>query len=87
MQITVNGVAYILEYSKRMKCKGHCDRPDKPAPKIRIRSGMTEGMELRTLIHELLHASAFDPLSEEFVEQASNDIAAVLNALGWRKEG
>lgn len=64
---------------------GECDDPKTPGKQIRVRADLTDKLELDTLIHEMLHASAWEVLSEEFVTQTAHDVARVLWRLGYRK--
>jgi hypothetical protein len=64
---------------------GFCDDPKVPNPQIRILKKLPPKEELSTTQHELLHAAAYDLLSEEWVDQTSQDIGEILWKLGYRK--
>lgn len=65
---------------------GDCDPPDRPHKKIRIAKRLEKDQLelLKTLLHESLHGCLWD-VSEEWTEQAANDIAALLYREGWRR--
>ena len=63
---------------------GDCDPPSKPKRLIRLRDDLEPKEELRVLVHEFLHACAWWA-DEEWVNDASTDIASTLWRLGWRK--
>ena len=65
---------------------GECDPPNKAKKEIRINQRLSGRALCETVLHELLHASAFDLLSEHYVTHAARDIAAVLWRLGYRVE-
>jgi hypothetical protein len=85
MRVQVRGKRYKLAF-KSLKNKnylGLCDSPYEPNKQIVIDKELSGVLLLDTLVHELLHASCWD-LSEESVESAASDIAAVLWRLGYR---
>jgi hypothetical protein len=63
---------------------GYCDlEGDRGQPRtIGIRSGLDEGQDLDTTLHECLHAALPD-LSEEAVAEIASDLARVLLARGF----
>ena len=66
---------------------GYCDlEGDRGQPRtIGIRSGLDEGQELDTTLHECIHAALPD-LSEEAVTEIATDCARVLLARGFGKQ-
>ena len=66
--------------------RGECDSPDTHQKQIRICKTIKEEEELEVLLHELLHAADWSK-DEEWVEDASCDIARILWKLGWKKKG
>jgi hypothetical protein len=63
---------------------GYCDlEGDRGQPRtIGIRSGLDEGQDLDTTLHECLHAAMPD-LSEDAVTEIASDLARVLLARGF----
>lgn len=57
------------------KTWGDCNDKTKT---IRVRSDLSDQNFLDTFIHEMLHACAFVPLSEEFVERTASQMARAL---------
>lgn len=89
--VTILGKQYELTFEERLprlpdgrKAAGWCDHPETVGKKIRIRQGMTEEQTLDTLIHEMLHAAAWQ-IKEELVEEFSSNAAEILCRLGWTK--
>ena len=66
---TVDGTVRDGEY-------GCCESPDSKAKRIMIRESQPDAQLLDTLIHEQLHAGGFVILSEEWVRQMGEDLAA-----------
>lgn len=84
--IKLLGAAWRLKYVASLKgAWGECDDPTTKGRTIRISEECRGVKELEVLIHEMLHAISFVQFSEEFVAQASCDIARVLWRLGYRK--
>lgn len=92
MEVVINKRKYSLYFRDSDKNKhmrdavGICDDPKKKTPIILIRTHLKPVKELDTCIHEMLHASGYDFLAEEWVERTATDIARALYKLGWRKE-
>ena len=91
--VTINGHNYRLEWVQPSGGpvafhRGDCDSPDVPNPTVRICSTLRGEEKLDTLIHEFLHASAWQILSEDYVGTTATDIARELTRLGlvWRDE-
>lgn len=91
MRIEINNSnAYELEWVKPSGGpvsfhRGDCDPPNVANPVIRICATLTGEELLDTLIHEFLHASAFQILDEEYVAKTATDMARELTRLGWEK--
>lgn len=66
---------------------GICDSPSTPRKSIKIRPSLRRypARLVEVVIHECLHAEGW-PLDEDFVGQAAEDIARVLDRLGLIKE-
>lgn len=90
MHVTILGKRWRLRFVPNMGgddktlTLGDCSDPRDKGKEIRIRQGLAEEQELEVCIHEAMHAAAWSQ-SEEFVEEASYDIARMLWRLGWRK--
>ncbi len=68
----------------RGKTKGYCDPPSKPNRRMLIKERKQPSRRvLDDIIHECLHACAWD-MSEEWVYQTANDLARVLWDQGFR---
>ena len=69
-----------------MNDAGECDSPDTIDKEIVIalQHNKDPKEELNTLLHEALHACAFD-LSEDAVEEISSSISSFLWKLGYRR--
>ena len=88
LRVTLAGVQYLLRFVKAIPsgdCWGHCDPPDKRAPKIEIVEGMPQKQELRITLHELMHGADFEK-PESVVKRDSRAFSEVLWKLGWRKQ-
>lgn len=86
MRITILGKRWRLRFVPYIgPYNGHCDPPSKPAKEIRIAAGLKDLELLETLLHEMIHAGAWQ-FDEETVAGLSADIAVVLWRLGYRKE-
>lgn len=71
------GVTYTISFVNNLgKKSGDCDAPHLPKPKIRLLSSLKGKYFLERLLHELLHAVDWSK-DEEWIEQASGDIAAI----------
>lgn len=64
--------------------RGECDPPDAKRKEIRILKGMGDKEKLEVVLHEMIHAAAWD-WAEEAVEETAHDMARVLYRLGWRQ--
>ena len=64
--------------------EGLCIRDDAGRCDILVLRGQSQLKELDRVIHETLHACAWD-LAEETVEETAEGIAALLWRLGWRR--
>lgn len=65
--------------------KGSTEAPEVKGKSIYLREGLPAELELDTIIHELLHASAYHLLDETWVQSAATDIARILTRLGYRR--
>ena len=63
---------------------GLCTDPARPGATIKIAAGLSPAQFLEAVSHEALHASAYQLLSEDYVEETAHDIAALLLRLGVR---
>ena len=71
-------------HAKKAKTHGDCDAPRCLDKQMRIPTRGTTRKELTVIIHEALHACMWD-LSEEAVDETSQDIARLIWRLNWRK--
>lgn len=62
---------------------GDCGDPESD-PNIRIADDLGD-LELEIIIHECLHASNWQILSEEYVTDTAEDIARVLRVRGYKR--
>jgi hypothetical protein len=85
MRVQLRGRRYKLAFTKLRNKDfiGQCDAPSARGKRIVIDSGLQGQLRLDTIIHELLHGLYWE-LSEEAVDGAATDIAAVLWRLGYR---
>ena len=63
-----------------MEDLGLCDAPDRRSKKIKINKQLSGRIKLEIIIHEALHACAWD-LDEEAVSETAKDISRLL----WRE--
>jgi hypothetical protein len=82
--VIIKGRRYTIRRARMRDNYGMCDHPGATGKEIRIAKGLRGGeLLLEVLIHEILHASAWD-LSEESVDQFGRDCARILWRLGYR---
>jgi len=66
---------------------GLCESPSEPGKTITVVIHKDDPLTtLRNIIHESLHACLWD-LDEDAVDETANDIASLLNRLGYREGG
>ena len=73
---------HILLNADLVDSHGLCTDPCRPGATIKIAAGLSPAQFLEAAIHEALHASAYQLLSEDYVEETAHDIAALLLRLG-----
>ena len=74
---------WTIEYvTKKQMEKGLWGDANDSTKTVRVRTDLSGVNFLDTLIHELLHASAFRQLSEEYVESTANEIAKAIARSG-----
>ena len=82
---TFAGRRYSVLLDARLKSShGICTDPARPSPTIKIAAGLGQADFLEAVIHEALHACAYDLLSEHWVTTSANDIARLLLKLGFK---
>ena len=64
---------------------GDCSSPDEKYRVVRVDSRIQGEEELDVILHELLHAAAWDVLDESFVDSTATGIARLLWRIGYRK--
>lgn len=87
MRVSICGRRWNLRFVPRSRRRGYygiCDAPHIPNKTITIEAGHPEARELESLLHETLHAGAWN-LSEETVTDWARDVARCLIKLGWHK--
>lgn len=88
MNVTIRGKRWRLLIEKlhaSWNGWGFCDPPTTKAKAIRIDNRITGRHRLEILIHEMLHAAAFE-LREELVAEFAEDCARILTKLGYTNE-
>jgi len=83
MHIVIMGRRYLLRDVPNLGERGECDSPRLPRKEIRIRSTLSGEERLEVILHELMHAAAWD-FDEEFVEKFGADVARILTRLGYK---
>ena len=90
MKVKINGQTWRLDRPEppywANTPNGECDAPEVPNKRMWVRASLEGEQELDILLHEMLHASAYHVLAEEFVTQTATDIAHALWKLGYRKK-
>lgn len=86
MHVTLCGRRYRFGFERlRGNLDGWCDPPDKPGKAITVSDDrLLPADELEVILHEALHACAWDH-KEEWVTQAAADLARLLWRLGYRR--
>jgi len=88
MRHVIAGRRYKILFNARLSdSHGLCTDPARPRPIIKIARGLSPLNELEALIHEALHASAYQLLSESYVTETAHDIATLLTKTGYSKHG
>lgn len=88
MHHIIGGRRYAIVLNARLgDSHGVCTDPELPGATIRIDKDLTAAELLEALIHEALHASAYQLLSEDWVSEAGHDIATLLLRLGYTRHG
>ena len=81
---SIRGIPYDISFSPHRTNNGTCRGPIGTKPgRITIDSSLTSRPELRFILHEALHACFWD-ISEEAINQSSDDISRILWDLGYR---
>jgi hypothetical protein len=86
MRIQIMDKRWNLRFASNLSNHGECQAPTVRDKQMRILSSLRGKRRLTVLIHEMLHAANWH-LDEQFVAQASEDIANVLWRLGYRQCG
>lgn len=82
---TLRGKRYRVELVRKLGPNdGECDKPTKPGKAIRIVSSLKGERGMEVVIHEALHACAWD-WDEEAVTETAHDITRLLWRLGYRR--
>lgn len=85
MRTRLRGKYWNLARVRNLEARGDIDSPSSAAKRIRISGEVEDGTEelLEVIIHECLHGLVWD-LSEETVQESSQDLAKILYKLGAR---
>lgn len=87
MRITILGKRWNLRFLPKHPRRDHfgrCDAPHLRGKTIVVESGHSDEKTLEIVLHELLHAGAWN-LSEETVQHWACDVASILTKLGFRR--
>lgn len=85
MRVVLHGRHWNLTFVPNLgPNRGVCDSPTTPGKAIKIQSGLKGEELLEVLIHEALHACAWN-LDEDAVTVTAEDIARMLWKLGYRR--
>jgi hypothetical protein len=87
-RVTILGKRWTLKLVPKHERRGHyglCDHPESADKTITVESNHDDERVLDTVLHELLHAGAWN-LDEEIVSQWATDAARILKKLGWKRE-
>ena len=81
----ISGRRYRIAFAPLRTDHGICTDPKLPGATITIADNLAPDDELETILHESLHAAGWW-LSEEWIDTAAADLAALLLRLGYRKQ-
>lgn len=86
MHVNILGKRYRLVFVPRLPSerRGDCDAPHIPGKQIRIQRKLSGEEELEVICHEVWHAADWSK-DEEFISDASQDLARILWRLGYRR--
>lgn len=85
MILNFHGRRWVLRFVPNLgPNRGVCDSPETRGKEIKIQAGLKDEELLEVLIHESLHACAWN-LDEEAVQKTAEDIARMLWRIGYRK--
>lgn len=85
MIVTILRRRWNLIFGNTGKDLGFCEAPDKRNKRIVIKPTLTGEKRLSIILHELLHAAAWDH-DEQWVQEVGDDIARILWKLGYRDD-
>ena len=83
MRVKVLGKYWTLTFVPTLGAHGDCDDVSRT---IRIKQGQSDRDTLDTVIHESLHAAAFDMFDESYVDKLATDISIILTRLGYKRQ-
>jgi hypothetical protein len=87
-RVTILGRRFTLNMVPKTDRRDHfgkCDPPDKVGKTIVVEGNHDDERVLNTMLHEMLHAGAWN-LDEEMVCQWATDAAKILIRFGWKRE-
>lgn len=86
MKVRILGKAWTLLFARSKDLPhdrlGECDPPHKRGRAVKVSEHLRGRKLADVVMHECLHAAAFDVLGEDFVTQVTTDISRVL----WKPE-
>lgn len=80
------GRRFRIRFANLRNDHGTCTDPAEPKPTITIANNLDELGTLEAILHEALHASAYQLLSEDYVETTAHDLARLLARLGYSRQ-
>jgi len=87
-RVTILGKRWTLRLVPKTERRDHfgkCDHPESADKTITVEGNHDDERVLDTVLHELLHAGAWN-LDEAVVSQWATDAAKILIRLGWKRE-
>ena len=87
-RVTILGKRWTLKLvpkNGRRDHYGRCDHPEDAAKEIVVEANHEDRRVLETVLHECLHAGAWN-LDEEVVTQWASDVSTILAKLGWKRD-
>lgn len=83
MRVKINGRLWDLVFTNLQTIDGDCAAPTDKGKRIRVASTLRGERRLDVLLHEMLHAGAWN-LDESTVSTIASDMSRVLWRLGYR---
>ena len=80
------GRRFRIRFAPLRNSHGTCTDPAERSPTITIANNLDDLGTLEAILHEGLHASAYQLLSEEYVETTAHDLARLLARMGYKRK-